>query len=588
MLTGDDGSDGDNDARSYTTLARSIDVDVDSAKIPKLDELKKGTRKEIECPFCFRTKKFKNEHVWRRHVFSDLRSYVCTFPECNAPYFGDVNAWFQHEMQNHRVSYLCKLCKNKSFLLKEQYLSHMKRQHLDLWEDGQEQLLLDIARKPLEQILARDCPCCSDWVDRLKERNLATGLPTHTSTADLAVVLPIDFKHHLASHLEQLALFAVPICAPSLNEIDSNVAIEEGLEEPDKRSTQTTLTFDSLEYLDKMYEERGVPIDRQYLASLVQEEEVKLRIELEWGLSIVWPDALSLSNEPQLKYPVIIYGRKDHITAATEQLHIKEQEFLESRTKSLDETNSVSANSHRVVGRPPFIFKIDEIGEDPNSSCQYDHFGHWIPSTDAGTNRRVGGGISDIFWFCNTHQILELPQVPAQALEYRQYSVYFEGGFGFWVLRGDATEPSIGESWQPLRFDHDDEDYSSFLTNVGTHKQLRTQRSDQLWPRMLLPDIYHAPVQTHTQNYGGLTGELPIFLALLALSMHRDRLYNILPSLFIGGSWAVHGYDFPRKIPALYFRLQVININRTTSTGCCCHGVYQPRKLEWRIYVYRS
>jgi hypothetical protein len=176
-----------------------------------------------------------------------------------------------------------------------------------------------------------------------------------------------------------------------------------------------------------------------------------------------------------------------------------------------------------------------------------------VPSTDVGANRCVGGGISDRFWFCNTQQIQELPQLPPQALLYRKFSVYFEGGFGFWVLRGDATALPTDEPWQPLRFDHHEQDYSSFMTNAGTHNQLRIQRPDQLWPRMLLPDIYHAPVRTEAPNYGGLTGELPIFLALLALSIQREYLYSILPGLFTSGSWSVHGYQFPRKISTLYF-----------------------------------
>jgi hypothetical protein len=64
---------------------------------------------------------------------------------------------------------------------------------------------------------------------------------------------------------------------------------------------------------------------------------------------------------------------------------------------------------------------------------------------------------------------------------------------------------------------------------------------------MLLPDIYHAPARTQDQNYGGLTGELPILLALIALSMPPSYLPQILPNMFAGGAWQVHGYRLPRK-----------------------------------------
>jgi hypothetical protein len=69
---------------------------------------------------------------------------------------------------------------------------------------------------------------------------------------------------------------------------------------------------------------------------------------------------------------------------------------------------------------------------------------------------------------------------------------------------------------------------------------LRVQRRDQAWPRLLLPDIYHTPTLTPHQQYGGLTGELPIFLALIAFSTSRDWLPNVLPTVFQNGAWVLH------------------------------------------------
>ncbi|OAT14499.1 hypothetical protein BDBG_18058 [Blastomyces gilchristii SLH14081] len=229
MLTAEQESDSEEDTRSYTTISRSVDGgDLESstlARIPKLEDLKIKGQEEFECPFCFRMKKFKNERVWRRHVFADLRPYVCTFPKCDAPYYGDINQWFQHEMQNHRVSYTCRICNSKTFYLKKRYLAHIQQHHPDFLEDGDEQVVLEISRKPLDQIPAQDCPCCSSWIDRLKEHTEGLGLPTSTPDNVLTVILMV-FKRHLASHLEQLALFAIPIGSSAEGEVDSNVAIE--------------------------------------------------------------------------------------------------------------------------------------------------------------------------------------------------------------------------------------------------------------------------------------------------------------------------------------------------------------------------
>jgi hypothetical protein len=56
---------------------------------------------------------------------------------------------------------------------------------------------------------------------------------------------------------------------------------------------------------------------------------------------------------------------------------------------------------------------------------------------------------------------------------------------------------------------------------------------------MLLPDIYHGPPYS-APGYGGLTGDLPIFLGLLALSMKPDRLMTELPRLMQDGDWGEH------------------------------------------------
>lgn len=257
-------SDSEDDTRSYTTITRSVDGGTESSaltKIPRLNELRsEESQKEFECPFCLRTQKFKSERLWKRHVFGDLRSYVCTFPDCNAPYFEDINEWFQHEMQNHRVSYVCRVCKGKSFYLREKYLAHIRRQHADILEDGDEQSLLEISRQALAQIPAGDCPCCLDWSDRLRERT-TTQYTIDSTLDDILTVSPTVFKRHVASHLEQLALFAVPISSSTQGEANSDVAVEVDLTTSFFKSNLSALEFDdaarSVFELGLLYKNQG-------------------------------------------------------------------------------------------------------------------------------------------------------------------------------------------------------------------------------------------------------------------------------------------------------------------------------------------
>lgn len=197
---------------------------------------------------------------------------------------------------------------------------------------------------------------------------------------------------------------------------------------------------------------------------------------------------------------------------------------------------------------PSYLCRIDEINQSPTAPLRSDSYGNWIPSVRRGDNIRVNAGASGILWYCDGQRIQGLTNnaLPPGSRFYKAFSVFYCDGFGFWVLRGDATNPPAGEAWQSLWFDHDRTDYSSYLTNAGTERTLRCQRPDQIWPDMLLPTIYQTrPVPTD-QRYGGLKGELAIFLALIAFSMDRQYVRQLIPQMFTGGVWARHSLPHGR------------------------------------------
>lgn len=194
----------------------------------------------------------------------------------------------------------------------------------------------------------------------------------------------------------------------------------------------------------------------------------------------------------------------------------------------------------------PFFFQVDEIGESTAAYSHYDLSGTWVPSTDPGANVNIPAGVgtsrhvSGRQWFFN-RQIIEVPQRPPNALLYKTYSVYYVGGAGFYILRGDARNPPNDDVFHKLQFGrlHNDnnDDFSSYLTNAGQYCTLRVQPRDPRWARMLLPTIYHSHQPTSSADYGGLIGELPIFLALMAFTTSRELVSSVLPHMFIGGSW---------------------------------------------------
>lgn len=123
-------------------------------------------------------------HV-RKHVLSDLQPYVCTYSDCQLHdhFFENKNDWFHHESHTHRVEWFCNTVSHESFIDVEDFLDHMHTIHSEPLDQAQ---LLSLHRGFQRPSNARSGTC--------------TLCGKHAS----------KMKSHLARHLEQLALFAIP------------------------------------------------------------------------------------------------------------------------------------------------------------------------------------------------------------------------------------------------------------------------------------------------------------------------------------------------------------------------------------------
>jgi hypothetical protein len=207
---------------------------------------------------------------------------------------------------------------------------------------------------------------------------------------------------------------------------------------------------------------------------------------------------------------------------------------------------------------PPFFFEIDEITESGLAAPNVDIHGNWMPSTDQNANVTftAGATVSGKSWFCDKLRIYETPR-PQAAQLYKTFSVYYSGGVGFWILKGDARQPPDDDGWHGLQFNYYNGDYSSYLTNAGQYPTLNLQPQDQDWADLLLPNTYHTHRAATSTHYGGLTGELPIFLALMAFSTSRDYLPGVLPFTLNNGVWvSTHNWKFQSELHSDVITLQ--------------------------------
>lgn len=219
--------------------------------------------KEVECPFCCEVYRIENEREWHRHVYKDFRAYVCTFPECNMSYFDDVDEWFNHEMKNHRICFQCPICQEDVYDAEQQYLDHMRSSHRAVLESGDTQAILEIGKRPIESISVAECPFCTTWPANAAQTITYAGAPSRVS--------PVDFKRHLASHLEEVALLSLPIPGSDgrmpASVLRSQAVHEEEIEPsapPNRDSDTMVTTSDRPKRLSSMIDESWRPAAPEY------------------------------------------------------------------------------------------------------------------------------------------------------------------------------------------------------------------------------------------------------------------------------------------------------------------------------------
>ncbi|KAG5659184.1 hypothetical protein KAF25_000386 [Fusarium avenaceum] len=193
----------EDDTASFASASTITDSD-HALQLPSLTSLSLDGQ-PFECPICFTLQTFQRDKSWRKHAFRDLKAYVCTLGDskCDNLFFQDRESWFDHEMKTHRAAYSCSLCDQVKAVSKTDLQTHLVvhgsfdgHQIEALAEGG-----LDIANK----IPASDCPFCQGWAEQLQSRSLGRNLDERSPLVSLS-----RFRRHVATHQEQLALFALP------------------------------------------------------------------------------------------------------------------------------------------------------------------------------------------------------------------------------------------------------------------------------------------------------------------------------------------------------------------------------------------
>ena len=158
--------------------------------------------------------------IFRIHVFADIRPYICTFPGCTEELaqFSCRTDWGNHEFNHHRITRIwrcpdCSITTNSSKTYEDHaQSSHGMQKAADNWQMATK-WALDGKANPAEH---EKCPLCFS-----------------TPGGSRRV-----FVNHVARHMEQIALLALP-----RDEIGSDEEVEsKGSEQLDRTTNSENIT----------------------------------------------------------------------------------------------------------------------------------------------------------------------------------------------------------------------------------------------------------------------------------------------------------------------------------------------------------
>ncbi|KAI3337090.1 hypothetical protein HD806DRAFT_26742 [Xylariaceae sp. AK1471] len=198
-----------------TVYAPSVVGNYRTVRVPDIPQVN-ALESSLECPYChmiLAAEEMKVRLNWKRHVFRDLRPYICTFPDCSGPdrLFTTRHDWIYHEMQLHRRQWVCQSC-DCGYVSKKEMTEHLRRVHGPSMKDRELVTLLEMSERPIDEAYVDRCPFCY-------------GTMTTKALMD-----------HIAGHMEELAIFALPQNHEDTEEIEGAKSNFAAIPQSERRS----------------------------------------------------------------------------------------------------------------------------------------------------------------------------------------------------------------------------------------------------------------------------------------------------------------------------------------------------------------
>jgi len=185
------------DGHSVTSIAESEEPHKIHLLTPPMPPAPLIPGSYFSCPYCRLEISVGDEVTtdqdWVDHVYLDLEPYLCTFDNCIRAdkVFGVKEDWFQHELYCHRIQkvWFCRMpfCKNLEFPDRAPFEHHLQSAHKDLFASNHLPILIKNCERYSEVPLPQQiCVLCGSTCSDVQ-----------------------SLEHHMAIHMEQLALTAI-------------------------------------------------------------------------------------------------------------------------------------------------------------------------------------------------------------------------------------------------------------------------------------------------------------------------------------------------------------------------------------------
>ncbi|TKA71289.1 hypothetical protein B0A55_07590 [Friedmanniomyces simplex] len=171
---------------------------------------------------------------------------------------------------------------------------------------------------------------------------------------------------------------------------------------------------------------------------------------------------------------------------------------------------------------PEYYFTLAVMAPHPRAIPRVAPDDRWKPPKIRGNNRK---GPATMYHH-NGQITAPVDALPGSSQIYKQYSIYHDHAY-IWAVPFDASlhkELPQSRSYAGLHLES---------------QHLHIRRSTQTWPDQILPDPYRATRLTHSESHGGLNGELPLLIGLMALALPSTFVLTGLPSC-IDNPWRVY------------------------------------------------